>query len=337
MSKPLKELPPGCDPHSIVLTFAVAREHAGLRLDRFIQSRIPRLSRTRAQEIVKACAYRRDGTPRRPSERVQSGETVLLVRPPFEEPNVPLRFDVLYEDEAILSIDKPSGLPVHPSATYHKNTLTFLLRERFGPEAPRIAHRLDRETSGLLLCAKTLDVERKLKHAFEHRRVTKRYLAIVRGEIGPDAGTIDIPLDRAKEGLHVLMEACERERGYPAVTDFRVVARRSGATLVSLAPQTGRQHQLRVHLSVYGFPIVGDKLYGPEGVQPFLDYIESGMTDELVERLGHTRHALHAHRLTFPHPANGSLMTLDAPLPEDLRRLWGEELRSAAVAAAAAC
>lgn len=337
LSKPPREPPPGCDPDSIVLTFAVAREHAGLRLDRFIQSRIPRLSRTRAQDVVRACAYRSDGTRRRPSERVQGGETVLLVRPPFEEPNVPLRFDVLYEDDAILSVDKPSGLPVHPSATYHKNTLTFLLRERFGSDAPRIAHRLDRETSGLLLCAKTLDAERKLKHAFEHRRVAKQYLAIVRGEIEPDEGTIDIPLERAKEGLHVLMQTCERPQGYPAVTDFRVVARRSGATLVSLAPQTGRQHQLRVHLSAAGFPILGDKLYGPEGAQPFLDYIESGLTGELVERLGHPRHALHAHRLTFPHPVSERLMTLDAPLPEDMRRLWGEDLGDSAPTAAAAC
>ena len=133
--RPQAPLPPGCDPASIILTFPVAPEHAGQRLDRFIQHRIPRLSRTRAQEVVRSCAYRADGTRRRPSERVRAGEHVVLVRPPFEEPHVPLYFDVVYEDEAVLAVDKPSGLPVHPSATYHKNTLTYLLRQRFGPNA----------------------------------------------------------------------------------------------------------------------------------------------------------------------------------------------------------
>ncbi|MCZ6806348.1 MAG: RluA family pseudouridine synthase [Deltaproteobacteria bacterium] len=336
-SRPEVAVPPGCDPTSILLTFPVAPEHAGQRLDRFVQSRIPRLSRTRAQEIVRSCAYRADGTRRRPSERVRTGETVLLVRPPFEEPHVPLFFDVLYEDDAILAVDKPSGLPVHPSATYHKNTLTFLLRERFGNDAPQIAHRLDRETSGLLLCGRTPEAERALKNAFESRRVSKRYLAIVRGVIPDDEGRIELPIDQAKEGLRILMEVTPPGEGYPSVTRFRVVARSDQATLVALAPESGRQHQLRVHLSALGFPILGDKLYGPEGVQPFLDYIETGMTDELRQRLGHERQALHAYELTFDHPTSGDRLTLHAPLPDDLIALWGAPLDSATLASVGAC
>ncbi len=302
-----------------------------------MQSRIPRLSRTRAQEIVRNCAYRADGSRRRPSERVRTGETVLLVRPQFEEPRVPLFFDVLYEDAAILAVDKPSGLPVHPSATYHKNTLTFLLRERFGKDAPQIAHRLDRETSGLLLCGRTADAERELKNAFEKRRVSKRYLAIVRGVIPQDEGRIELPIDQAKEGLHILMEVTPVGEGYPCATRFRVLARNDQATLVALAPESGRQHQLRVHLSALGFPIVGDKLYGPEGVQPFLEYIEAGMTDELCQRLGHHRQALHAYELTFEHPGTGDSVTLHAPLPDDLMALWGAPLDAAALASVGAC
>lgn len=330
-------LPPGCDPASIVLTFPVAREHAGQRLDRFIQHRIPRLSRTRAQAVVRACAYRPDGTRRRASERVRAGETVVLVRPPFEEPDVPLHFDVVYEDEALVALDKPSGLPVHPSATYHKNTLTALLRARFGDDAPRIAHRLDRETSGLLVCGRTRAAERALKIDFENRRVSKRYLAIVRGAMPHDHGRIELPLDRAKEGLHVLMEVTPEGEGYPSATRYRVVARRDDATLVSLCPESGRQHQLRVHLSALGFPIIGDKLYGPEGAQPFLDYIETGMTDELRGRLGHDRQALHAYELEITHPVTGAAMELRAPLAEDLVELWGDTLDKAAWASAAAC
>jgi len=335
--RPQVPLPPGCDPASIILAFPVAPEHAGQRLDRFIQHRIPRLSRTRAQEVVRACAYRADGTRRRASERVRAGETVVLVRPPFAEPNVPLYFDVLYEDEAVVAIDKPSGLPVHPSATYHKNTLTYLLRQRFGDDAPQIAHRLDRETSGLLLCGRTRAAERDLKIGFENRRVSKRYLAIVRGVMPDDEGRIELPIDRAKEGLHILMEVTPKGEGYPSATRYRVVARKDDATLVSLAPESGRQHQLRVHLSALGFPIIGDKLYGPESSQPFLDYIETGMTDELRQRLGHDRQALHAYELEFTHPDKGEPMTLRAPLAEDLVRLWGEPLDQATLSSARAC
>ncbi|HET6418125.1 MAG TPA: RluA family pseudouridine synthase [Polyangiales bacterium] len=335
--RPRAPLPPGCDPASIILTFPVAPEHAGQRLDRFIQHRIPRLSRTRAQEVVRACAYRADGSRRRASERVRTGELVVLVRPPFEEPNVPLFFDVLYEDDDVLALDKPAGLPVHPSATYHKNTLTYLLRQRFGENAPQIAHRLDRETSGLLLCGRTRAAERDLKNSFENRRVRKRYLAIVRGVMPEDEGKIELPIDRAREGLHILMEVTPEGEGYPSLTRYRVVARKEDATLVALTPQSGRQHQLRVHLSALGFPIIGDKLYGPEGSEPFLDYIETGMTDALRRRLGHDRHALHAYELEFMHPAQGEPMTLTAPFAPDLVRLWGESLDPSAFASASAC
>lgn len=330
-------MPPGCDPASILLAFPVAPEYAGQRLDRFIQHRIPRLSRTRAQEVVKACAYRADGTRRRASERVKAGETVLLVRPAFEEPNVPLYFDVLYEDDAIVALDKPPGLPVHPSATYHKNTLTYLLRQRYGDEAPQIAHRLDRETSGLILCGRTRASEVSLKLDFENRRVSKRYLAIVRGEMPDDFGRIALPMDRVKEGLHILMEVTPEGEGHACVTRYRVLARRRGATLVALAPESGRQHQLRVHLSALGFPIIGDKLYGPEGVQTFLDYIETGMTDALESRLGHERQALHAFELRFAHPETGEPTTLRAPLPDDLAGLWGEPLDESVFQGVAAC
>jgi 23S rRNA pseudouridine1911/1915/1917 synthase len=276
--------------------------------------------------VVKSCAYRQDGSRRRASERVKAGEVVILVRPAFEEPDAPDHFDVVYEDDSILALDKPAGLPVHPSASYHKNTLTYLLRQRYGDDPPQIAHRLDRETSGLLVCGRTLDAERALKGDFENRRVRKRYVAIVRGAMPEDVGRIELPMDRAKEGLHILMEVTPQDEGYPCSTRYRVLARRDDATLVALAPESGRQHQLRVHLAALGFPIIGDKLYGPEGAQTFLDYIETGMTPELEERLGHERHALHAYQLTFDHPTTKESTTLQAPLSPDLVELWGEPL-----------
>jgi len=155
--------------------------------------------------------------------------------------------------------------------------------------------------------------------------------------IDQEKGTIAVPIDRAKEGLHILMEVTPNGQGYPCATRYRVVARRDDATLVALAPESGRQHQLRVHLAALGFPIIGDKLYGPEGVQTFLDYIETGMTDALRARLGHDRHALHAYELEFTHPGTGKAATLRAPLSADLVALWGEPLAAETLASVGAC
>ncbi|MBX3270950.1 MAG: RluA family pseudouridine synthase [Sandaracinaceae bacterium] len=321
MQRPPRAPPPGCPPDAIVLEFTVPPELAGLRLDRFVQARIPRLSRTRANEIVRACAVHPDGRARRPSERVRAGENVILCRPSFEEPRVPTELGVVYEDDALLVVDKPPGLPVHPSASYHKHTLTYLLRERYPQAPPHLAHRLDRETSGVLVCAKTLDDERAIKAQFERRETAKTYLAIVRGELRDAEGVIERPIARPDEGLHLLMAV--RDDGAPALTRFRVVDRAPGHTLVALHPETGRQHQLRVHMAWLGHSIVGDKLYGPEGPAPFLEYVEAGeVGPELRARLGHERQALHAHRLTVAHPRSGARLSLVAPLAADLAALW---------------
>jgi len=318
----VKSRPPGTDPDGIVLRFDVAPEQAGQRLDRFIQGRIPRLSRTRAKAIVQACAYRWDGRRRRGSERVRAGEVVVLVRPPMDEPDAPSHFDVLYEEPAFLVVDMPPGLAVHPTATYHKHTLWWLLRERYGEPAPQLAHRLDRETSGALICGRSRAAERALKRAFEDRVVDKRYLAIVRGELREDEGIMDASIGSAEQELHVLMKV--RPDGLEAVTEYRVLERRAGRSLVSLHPRTGRQHQLRVHLAHLGHPIVGDKLYGPEGATPFKQYIASGMqlSPALLAHLGHRRQALHAAWIRFPHPETGAPVEVESPLPTDLRHLW---------------
>lgn len=316
--------PPGCSRESIVLTYEVAREHAGVRLDRFIQHRIPRLTRSKAQKIIRACAFRADGARRRPSDIVRAGEVVLLVRERFVEPEVPLSFEVLHDDGAVLAIDKPAGLPMHPTATYHNHTLSRLLRQRYamaGEQPPAIAHRLDRETSGVVLCGRTRAAERALKMSFEAHRVHKTYLAIVRGELAQESCEIDLPMAPVSQGLHVLMEI-KTQGGLAAHTRVRVLQRGRGCTLVELTPRTGRQHQLRVHLSAIGHPIIGDKLYGPAREAPFLEYIETGMTPQLEASLGHCRQALHAHTIGFEHPMTGEPTSITAPLAADLERLW---------------
>lgn len=313
-------VPPGCDPDSIVLAFRVPNELDGLRLDRFVQWRIPRLTRERADEIVRSCGFLADGTPRAPSERVRAGETVLLVRQRFVEPDAPAEFGVLHRDDAITVVDKPAGLPVHPSATYHRNTLTHRLWERFGADGPHICHRLDRETSGVVVCAIKGADEVAVKRQFEAREVTKEYLAIVRGRMADDGGRIELPLRHATSGLHMRMEV--GDDGLSAITEYRVVERRADRTLVHLWPHTGRQHQLRVHLAAIGHPIVGDKLYGPDAGGLFMEIVENGMSEAIRAELGHDRHALHAYRCTIAHPRTGASMTFEAPLAPDLAELW---------------
>lgn len=251
------------------------------------------------------------------------GETIFIIRPPFEEPLAPMEFGVVYEDELILAIDKPAGLPVHPSASYHRNTLTQLLKERYGSPTPQIAHRLDKDTSGVLVCGKTPESERAIKRAFEDRRVDKTYQAIVRGEIEQESGRIEAAMARPREGLHLLMEVRSiDDGGLPAITDYKVLGRRDGLSLVELYPVSGRQHQLRVHLAHIGHPIVGDKLYGPEGHGVFFEVIEQGMTPALLARLGLERQALHASALTIPHPERDERVTMRANLPDDMVKLW---------------
>jgi 23S rRNA pseudouridine1911/1915/1917 synthase len=320
---PVVPVPPGCDPGSVVLTFRVPNELDGQRLDRFVEWRIPRLGRARAADVVRACAYLPDGTRRLPSDRVRAGETVLLVRERFAEPATPREFGLLHRDDAITAVDKPPGLPVHPSATYHRNTLTHLLAERFGADAPQICHRLDRETSGVVVCATRGPDEVAVKRLFEQRLVEKEYLAIVRGRVAADR-EIDLPLRRASSGLHVKMEA--DPAGAPARTELRVLEHRGDRSLVSLRPLTGRQHQLRVHLSSIGHSIVGDKIYGPESEAAFLEHVETGMTDDLRRRLGHERQALHAHRVALAHPRTGARTLFEAPLAPDLASLWASSV-----------
>ncbi len=306
------------DGASVVLLFRVPADLEGQRLDRFLEWRIPRLTRERAREIVEACARREDGSPRAPSERVRAGETVRLVRERFREPDAPRSFGILHHDRALLVVDKPAGLPVHPSATYHRNTLKSLLVERWGEGAPHMAHRLDKETSGVVACAPPGPFEVRLKAQFAARTVAKTYLAVVRGVL-EGAGTIDRPLGRATSGLHLRMEP--RDDGVEAITSYEALEHRGDRTLVRLTPHTGRQHQLRVHLAAIGHPILGDKLYGPGAAEIFLDVMREGLTEARLALLGHTRQALHAHRLELDHPETGERMAFVSPLPDELAQL----------------
>ena len=307
--------PEHIDPDWIALELLVPREQAGWRTDRFIAYKIPRLSRTRVQRILETAAFDSQGRPLKANRTLPAGERITIYRPPPQEPETPRDFSVIFEDEWILAVEKPAGLPVHPTARFHKNTLTTLLTERYGTPRPALTHRLDAETSGILLCAHGREAERRLKIMFAKRRISKRYLAVVFGIPDPPEGRVELPLGLAGAEIRVKMGVVPD--GQPALTEYRTLATGPTRALVELSPRTGRQHQIRAHLAHLGHPIVGDKMYGFDE-RLFLDYIEAGNTPEIHARAGHCRQALHASRLELIHPFTDEPLVIESPLPADL-------------------
>ena len=298
------------------LSLRVPPECEGWRLDHFLKQRIRRLSRTKIKAIIETQVRLTGGRAPRPAMSVHVGDTIHIDRPAPIEPEVPREFAILASDEHFMAIDKPAGLPMHTTAKFWKNTLVALLRERFPEERLQICHRIDRETSGVLLIARTAQAASFLKRAFAARTVKKIYFALVHGVPAEPTGIIDAPMRLLDSRTHIKMGVTDD--GLPAITRFRVDRTFAHHALVEAAPETGRQHQIRVHLAHIGHPIVGDKLYaGSE--QAFMDYCDSGLTPELLDLFdGLPRHALHAGRLTFPHPMTGEPITVESPLPSDL-------------------
>ena len=301
----------------------------GFRLDRFLASRIARLSRTRVQAIVDAGRVRRAGGEvlLRASQRVRAGDALVIERPAPREPPVVMEYSEIYRDDSLLVLDKPAGLPVHPSASYHRHTLTQLLRTRLGPgHGWEMAHRLDRETSGVMIFGRRGGSAAALKRSFIAREVEKVYWALVHGCL-EEPVRIDMALGPAiGSKIRIKMGPVpEADGGLAAVTRVRPLARGSfrGApiTWVEALPETGRQHQIRVHLAELGHPVVGDKLYGlPE--EKFLQVANGERTmDELGAELGLGRHALHAASIDLPHPRTGARVRFAAPWPADLAEI----------------
>jgi 23S rRNA pseudouridine1911/1915/1917 synthase len=319
---------------SVVTVLRVPPEVAGQRVDVFVQSQLKRTSRTRAQVIVRASAFDASGRKLAVGDRVQAEQHILLWRAPWDETPVPLEVPIVYEDQHLLAVDKPAMLPVHPTARYHNNTLIKVLQSARAAEAfLSLGHRLDRETSGVLLVSRTRACDRALKKQLEAREgVEKTYLAITWGV--PDRGDgarafryeRGLALDTASP-LRVKMRTSDAPGALYAATGIEVVEmrrNRAGApyALVRCALETGRQHQIRVHLASLGAPVVGDKLYGPDE-RAFARAADGELTAEDAARLELPRHALHAARLALAHPVTRVPLAVEAPLPEDMAAFWG--------------
>jgi 23S rRNA pseudouridine1911/1915/1917 synthase len=335
------EVPPvrprDVSPDSVVSGFRVPPEASGMRLDRFLQNQLKRTSRTRSQHIIRVSAFSYEGKPLRPSDRVRGGDHVFLWRPPWDEDPHEALLTILYEDAHLLAIDKPAMMPVHPTARYYRSTLVKVLEVMRPNERFYLAHRLDRETSGVILLSKTAEADRAMKRLFAEpatkeenskKAIKKAYLAIATNAPGWSSVAADEPLELdPTNALRVKMRVATPPEGLYARTRFEVLERRmnhsSGRAyaLIACALDTGRQHQIRVHLAHRGHTIVGDKLYG-EDDRMFARGADGELTQDDLIKLEMPRHALHAHTIAFDHPIDGSPVAIESPLPEDMRAFW---------------
>jgi 23S rRNA pseudouridine1911/1915/1917 synthase len=302
--------------------------HAGLRAEIFLALKCPSLSRTRLKRKIMTGEARVNGHRLATSTRLKVGD--LLALDWREEPSPPVEVEVLYEDEHLLAVNKPAGVPIHPAGGRIRGTLiqsvrqTFLSQIRRSLEAgdpgfyPSLVHRLDLFSSGVVLIAKDRATLLAMHRLLASGEIHKRYLALVRGEVTPACGRIEGPIGRDPSS-RVRIRRCIRPDGLPAVTEYEVLEGLSAHTLLAVRPLTGRQHQIRVHLASLGHPLWGDLIYQDESL--FLRYAAAGCR---LDPSLPPRHGLHAERVRFLHPATGRELELAAPLPEDLARVIAE-------------
>jgi 23S rRNA pseudouridine1911/1915/1917 synthase len=302
-----------------ILTAKVPEQLAGMRLDQCLAEIFPDYSRSKLQAWIKADRVRVNGETLKAKDKLDGGEEISLdaeaeVVLESEAEDIPL--DIVYEDDSILIINKPVGLVVHPAAgNWHGTLVNALLNhDETLNTLPRagIVHRLDKDTSGLLMVAKTLQAHHSLTEQLQERSITREYLALVKGWMTA-GGTIDEPIgrhpvDRKRNAV--------REDGKPAITHYRLEQRFKRHTLVRVKLETGRTHQIRVHMAHINYPLVGDQVYGGRFQMP------ANCGEQLAEALrGFRRQALHAAKLGLVHPQTGEYCEWEQPMPDDMQQL----------------
>lgn len=334
-----------------LVTHSVDRGQTGIRLDAFLKERYRKRSRETLKRAIDSGAISivRQQSPHltlgklKPSLQLIEGDEVLVLTERKPEPEVNFDYRVIYEDDVLFVIDKPPNLPVHPAGRYFFNTLLVHLRTQ-GHKNPLqadreyfLVHRIDKETSGILVLTKDKEVCTHLTRQFAERKTEKRYLAIVKG-IPPEKFTIDFPMRRSTTSIVDLKmeavrnaqdawgfptaEAAEGGVLQPAHTGFQRISvyetPQGIFSLVDCFPKTGRQHQIRVHLEAAGHPIIGDKLYGRPESEAVRFYERKHLSPEAEAQLILSRHALHAAGIRFVHPSTLQMMDFSSPLPPDL-------------------
>jgi len=306
----------------------VDAEAEGTRVDLFLAERIADVSRSRIQQLIREGQVLVDGAPCRPSMAVREGQTISWpaaagLRPVAIEPE-PVPIQAVYEDDDLLVLFKPPGLVVHPAPGNWHGTLVQGLLHRWpgwqapgGADRPGIVHRLDKETSGLMVVARSARAHLSLVEQISAHRVERAYVALAWGLFEEDRGEIDAPIGR--DPRHRQRMAVVAQGGRPASTAYEVLWRFDRLTLVRLVLRTGRTHQVRVHLSFQGHPVFGDPVYGGGLEGSKLPQHERPRYRRWLTEIGRT--ALHAYRLGFRHPADGERLVFEAPVPDDMEKI----------------
>ena len=306
-----------------IIDVALRPEHAGWRLDRALADALPTLSRERLKTLVRSGALERSGKPLRdPSAKVEGSEAYRLALPypepaPNEAQNIPLK--IVFEDEHLLVVDKPAGLVVHPAAGNRDGTLVNALLHHCGGSLsgiggvarPGIVHRIDKDTSGLLVVAKTDVAHEGLARQFAAHSIDRRYLAVIAGVPTIIEGTVEAALARSSTDRKKI--AIVRDgRGKHAVTHWRRLECWGDAALVECRLETGRTHQIRVHMASIGHPLLGDPVYGRSGKR----------LKDMLDQLWFKRQALHAAVLGFVHPVTTNRLSFESAVPDDMQELF---------------
>ncbi len=315
------------------LTLPVPPHAAGERLDRFLAAAQPDLSRTRLQALIDIGHVTVDGRVVRASHRVRAGDTVRVELPAaIVSTLVPeaMALAIVFQDDDVLIVDKPAGLVVHPGAGVTHGTLAHgllhhdpAIAQVGGTDRPGIVHRLDKDTSGLLVVARTARAHRALIESMRRREIQREYVALVWGEPREDEGTIEAPI--ARDPRMRTRMAVARRGGRAAVTHWSVTERFGPVTALTVRLETGRTHQIRVHLAHRRMPVVGDPVYGGRRKALSPDSAQRSLATALLEIL--PRQALHASRLELTHPVTGQALSFISALPEDLHHAF-EALRA---------
>jgi len=290
----------------------------GLRLDVFLARQLNHLTRSQIQMLNRSGGIRVEGRQDKGGYRIRGGETIevdLQRIAPLTLTPEQVPFQIVYEDDDLAVIDKPAGLVVHPGSGMKTGTLVHGLLFHFqslstsgGGERPGIVHRLDKQTSGLLIVAKNNAAHVRLSKAFQDRQIEKTYIALVHGKVPHDTGTIQLTIGRHPTQRTKM--AAGKARGRSAYTEYHVLERAGSFSLLEVKIKTGRTHQIRVHLSAIGHPVVGDAVYGEKTYKEFAKKFFS-----------FDRYFLHASRLRFFHPTTGVLLEFHSPLPAELQKL----------------
>lgn len=307
-----------------VFRFKAHPVHQGMRLDRFLSGKMGWRSRTSIRKAIESGRISIDGRPSKPATRLNAGDRVTVNPEPRDLPEFDpesVKVEVLYEDDAIAAFNKPPGIAVHPTGTYLNNSFMHVMVHRYAGALlpcgervmPCLAHRLDRNTSGVLLISKDRRLRPMLQRQFFDGEVAKEYVALVHGSPAEDSFEIDLPIGFEQDPSISIKRGIRFDTGAPARTGILVIERFPGFALVAARPKTGRTHQIRVHLAAAGHPIIADSLYSGEAAISAGDLAPGRGGGEII-----SRHALHARRLEITHPSTGRRIAFSAPDPDDM-------------------